>query len=194
MIRINLLPFRTARKKENIRRQLSVGLLLIFFVTLALVYYNLVLNNKISTLDSQIQDTKKQVETYRRDAKKVDEIKKKLANLEKKTNVINNLELNREWPVRLLETMTVAIVPKRMWFTRFSSKGDKIVIDGVALDNKTVADFMTRLEATGLFSSVNLNNLQRKKIGKMPNLKGYTITCKRAPLKKAAPANKAKKK
>ena len=194
MIRINLLPFRTARKKENIRRQLSMALLMLFFISLALVYYNLVLNNRISTLDNQIQDTKKQVETYRRDAKKVDDIKKKLANLEKKTNVINNLELNREWPVRLLETMTVAIVPKRMWFTRFSSKGDQIIVNGVALDNKTVADFMTRLEGTGLFVSVNLNTLERKKIGKMPNLKGYKITCKRAPLKKAAPAKEAKKK
>ena len=40
MIRINLLPFRAARKKENIRRQVSIFLLSLAFLLIILFYYN----------------------------------------------------------------------------------------------------------------------------------------------------------
>lgn len=38
MIRINLLPYRAAQKKENIRRQISIFLLLLILMTLALFF------------------------------------------------------------------------------------------------------------------------------------------------------------
>ena len=42
--------------------------------------------------------------------------------------------------------------------------GDLVTsINGIALDNKTVADFMVRLEDCGLFKSVDLKTLKRKK-------------------------------
>ena len=59
MIRINLLPFRAARKKENIRRQVSIALLSVFFVILTIIYYQIRLNNKINDLDTKLKDTKK---------------------------------------------------------------------------------------------------------------------------------------
>jgi type IV pilus assembly protein PilN len=189
MIRINLLPFRAARKKENIRRQVSIFLLSLSLVSVALVYYNISLGSKIKNLNNNIKETKKQVATYNKINQEIKEIKKKLGVLKKKTEVIKNLELNRKEPVRLLDTMTNVIIPKRMWLTDFQSKGKTVEIKGIALDNKTVADFMTRLEGAKLFSSVNLKTLQRKSLkGKKLNLKSFKISCKKVS------ANKGKKK
>ena len=70
-----------------------------------------------------------------------------------------------------------------MWFTRMESKGNKVNINGIAMDNKTVADFMVRLEGSGLFKEVDLKTLKRKRVQKS-NLKSFKISCIKAPLKK----------
>ena len=57
MIRINLLPFRTERKKENVRRQMSLFLLSLVLVLLVLFYYNFILNSKIVKLNKMIETT-----------------------------------------------------------------------------------------------------------------------------------------
>ena len=106
MIRINLLPFRAARKKENIRRQVSIVLLSLFFVILVMIYFNLSLKNKIEDLDAKVQNTKKQIALVEKQAKEVDRIKRELDKLKKKIGVIKNLETTRKSSVHLLDNMT----------------------------------------------------------------------------------------
>jgi type IV pilus assembly protein PilN len=197
MIRINLLPFRAARKKENIRRQVSIFLLSLVFLLIVLFYYNFNLNSKIDSLDAKIKDTKAELKKYNKINKEIAQIKKKLNNLKKKMAVMETLEANRFEPTRLLDTMTEVIVPQRMWFTRLESKGKRVNINGIALDNKTVADFMLRLESSGLFREVDLKTLKRKKVRKSP-LKSFKISCIKKPpqktqTKKASVKAKAKK-
>jgi len=201
MIRINLLPFRAARKKENIRRQVSIVLLSIFLVILVMLYFNISLKNKIDALDAKVESTKKQIALVEKQAKEVDRIKKEFDKLKKKIRVIKNLETNRKASVRLLDNMTIMVVEKtsiseldesegkdikpekRLWFTNFSAKGNNINIKGIALDNKTVADFMTRLEVSGIYKNINLRTLKQQKVNKL-KLKSFEITCTRVPLKK----------
>jgi type IV pilus assembly protein PilN len=183
MIRINLLPFRAARKKENIRRQVSIFVLSLVFLMIVLVYYNWSLGGKIDGLDTQIKQTQSELNKYDKINKEIAEIKKKLSNLKKKMAVMDTLESNRFEPTRLLDTMTQAIVPKRMWFTKLTSKGNTVQIAGIALDNKTVADFMVRLEKTGLFSDVDLNTVKQHKLNKS-NLKSFHISCTKAVITK----------
>lgn len=191
MIRINLLPFRAARKKENIRRQVSIFFLSLILITMVLFYYNISLNNKIHELDTRVKDIRNQITKYNIINREIANIKKELDILNKKIDVIINLESNRKEPVRLLDAMTEMVIEKRMWFTRFEAKGEIISIKGIAFDNKTVADFMTRLEGSKLFSSVNLTTLKQEKIQGKINLKSFQIACNKAPLETAA-KNKAK--
>lgn len=180
MIRINLLPFRAARKKENIRRQVSIFLLSLAFLLIILIYYNWSLGNKLDGLNARIKQTNSELKKYDKINQEIAAIKKKLSNLKKKMAIMQSLEANRFEPTRLLDTMTQAIVPKRMWFTNLESKGKKVRIAGIALDNKTVADFMVRLEKTGLFSDVDLNTLKRRKVNKS-NFKSFQISCIKKP-------------
>jgi type IV pilus assembly protein PilN len=191
MIRINLLPFRAARKKENIRRQVSIFFLSLIFITMVLFYYNISLNNKIHELDTRVKDIRNQIAKYNIINKEIANIKKELDILNKKIDVIIDLESNRKEPIRLLDIMTDMVIEKRMWFTRFEVKGEIISIKGIAFDNKTVADFMTSLEGSKLFASVNLTALKQQKIQGKINLKSFQITCNKAPLETAA-KNKAK--
>jgi len=181
MIKVNLLPFRAARKKENIRRQVSIFLLSIIFVALCMYYYNISLNNKLNAYNVKIENIRNEVAKYDKITKEVTDIKNRLDILNKKTGVIKNLELNRKEPVRLLDTMTSMVIPKRMWFTNLEAKEEVVTIKGFALDNKTVADFMTRIEDSKLFDSVNLMTLKQQNYNKNINLKGFVIFCNKIP-------------
>lgn len=191
MIRINLLPFRAARKKENIRRQVSIFFLSIFLVFITLLYYNFYLGGKIKTLKTDIAETKTEVQKYKKITKKIAEIKRKLAILKKKTAVIKKLEKNRFEPVTLMDTMSEKVIDKRMWFTNFKARGNSVVISGVALDEKTIADFMTRLENTGLFASVNLKTI-KKKVIRGSSLRSFQLSCNKPKPKKAKKKSKKK--
>jgi len=193
MIRINLLPFRAARKKENIRRQISIFVLMFALSVVTLIYYNGILNSKITGLETDIKTKKTELATYQKTIKEIQQIKKRLEDLQNKTRIINELNVNREWPLRFLDSINDLIMEKRMWLTSLSLKGGNISIKGIALDNKTVADFMTRLEDSKLYSNINLQTVNQKTILKY-NLKSFDISCQKAePKKAAAEKGKAKK-
>ena len=194
MIRINLLPFRTERKKENVRRQVSLFLLSLVLVLLVLFYYNFSLNSKIGKLNKRIQTTNDELTKYNEINKEIARIKKNLEILRKKMAVIEQLESDRYAPVILLDTMTQVLVSKRMWFTNLSVATTTVKISGIALDEKTVADFMVRLQNSGLFSNVELKSIKRQKV-ENSNLKSFLIVCtKIQPKQPQEPPKKRKSK
>ena len=83
-----------------------------------------------------------------------------------------------------MDTLAQVIIEKRMWFTALDVKADVVNISGVAADDKTVADFMVRLEGSGLFSSVSLKTLKQVEVQKT-SLKSFEISCQKKPLKTA---------
>ena len=206
MIRINLLPYRESRKKESILRQINIFLVVFFIVFISLLYYSIWLGNKIDDLNTKIKNTKILLTQAETQAKKVDQIKNELEKLGHKTDVIKNIEMNRRAPVILLENMTKMVAEKaststldasedrenkpvkRLWFTNFEASGGKINIKGIALDNKTIADFMSRLEESKLYNNVNLKTITQQKVDKL-NLKQFQIDCVRSSLKKPEKKN-----
>ena len=174
MIRINLLPFRAARKKENVRRQISIFLLSFLFLLVVVIYYNVSLNQQINRLKVKNKETTAILETYKQKNLEIAEIKKKLTLLNQKIDVINGLDGSRAEAVLLLESMTQLIIPDRMWFTNFTLKGNKIALKGVALDERTIADFMKNLE--GPYTNVTLKSMQQKTLtGKSLKLKNFSF-------------------
>ena len=156
MIKINLLPYRTARKKENVRRQVSILFSSLFLVFILLVYYNIKLSGQVKEIKSKVETAKTEIAKYEKINNQIKEIKGKLEILNTKMDVIKTLESNRYEPVRLMDAMTSLVVPKRMWFVSLDGRENAVNISGVAIDNQTVADFMTRLERSKLFETVDL--------------------------------------
>ncbi len=174
MIRINLLPFRAARKKENVRRQISIFLLSFVFLLVVVIYYNVNLNQQINRIKVKNEETTAQLAKYNKINKEIASIKKKLTVLNQKVDVINHLDGSRTEAVLLLESMTELIVPDRMWFTSFTLKGNNIALKGVAMDERTISDFMKNLE--GSYANVALKSMRRKTIkGKNVNLKDFSF-------------------
>ncbi|MFH1155036.1 MAG: PilN domain-containing protein [Pseudomonadota bacterium] len=181
MIRINLLPFRAARKKENIRRQVSIFILLIIFACVALYYLTLMVDRDIQRTKDQIANLNQQITLYKEKADRVTQIKRNLDILQTKLELVKNLEAKRREPVRLLEAMTRLVIPQRMWLTNLKSDESGLQLKGIAFDNKTVADFMTRLEGSGMFAGIDLKKLELKKLDKDVQMKAFELVCTALP-------------
>ena len=66
MIRINLLPFRAARKSENIRRQVSLFFLSLILVIIVVGFFQIRLSAKISNLTEKVETTEKELEKMKK--------------------------------------------------------------------------------------------------------------------------------
>ncbi len=192
MIRINLLPYRAARKKENIRVQVNIFIGSVVILLLLVWVFNTFLNGRIDRLKANIVATKAQVAKYEKINKEIAEIKKKLNILERKIKVIESLEADRKLPVENLDSLYNLLVEKRMWYTGLEEKNKTFKVTGIALDNYTVADFMTRIEKSDRFDNVTLKSVKQHTLKeKNLKLKEFEVNFKNKP--KQQKTNEVKK-
>jgi type IV pilus assembly protein PilN len=179
MIKINLLPFRAARRKENIRRQITVYVLSVVLVLLVAGYFFLNLTSTLSALADEKIAQKKELDKYADTIKKIKAIEKKVAEIEEKLSVIKELETNKTGPVRLLDEIAMAIPKDRLWLNSIQEKKGSLSLSGTAMDNDTVALFMTNLEKSPQITSVDLKStkLQYLKAYKL-NVSNFSLQCK----------------
>ncbi len=161
MIKINLLPYRAARKKENVRKQISIFFLTIVLCVLCMIIWGIMLSRQVGVLNENIEGLMTELKKYEVKAAEVDRLTNELSMLTRKVDVIKQLEINRKSPLKFMEVLTDVIVAERMWLTSFHYRDKDFSVQGIAVDNKTVADFMKRLEASPIFTAINLITLNR---------------------------------
>ncbi len=177
MIRINLLPFRAERTKENVRRQVSVFLLSLVLLIVVLVTLNGYLAGQVEQLQDRLDGIRAEIKVYEERARQVEAFKKELEELNKKIDVVNQLKAHRKYPPELLADLTDLVVPGRMQLTRLNFSRTQVSMEGLAMDNETVAVFMRRLERSGRFSSVRLSRSVQQVVQGV-EMKSFQITCR----------------
>ncbi len=187
MIRINLLPFRVARKKENIRKQISIFLLLIFLTIVALIWYTMLINNQILTVREKTRQVNHQILKYKKKADRVAKIKKNLKILKEKLEIVSSLKKQRGKQLILFDSMTDLIVPDRMWLESFKTNENNVTIKGIAFDNPTIAEFMEKLENSPIFDKVDLKTARIKMFKDGVVLKSFELLCTKERLKEEKP-------
>ena len=188
MIKINLLPFRVARQKENIRKQISIFLLFVLLTVVALFWYTQSINKQIVNIKEKTEQINSQIVKYKEKADRVAQIKKDLKILEEKLKIVSSLEKQRKKQLILFDSLTDLVIPTRMWLESLKTNKDSVTIKGIAFDNPTIADFMEKLEQSSLFSTVDLKTAKIKKFKNNVMLKSFELLCK-----KETPKNKQTK-
>ena len=176
MIRINLLPYREKEKKENIQRQIIIisGSLLLFLVIL--ISGHLYLGMTISGLEKKIREADARLVVLNMKVGDIEVFKKDKKELEQKLAVINTLEVNRFFPVRMLDELNMVVPSRDVWLDRVIETGKDLRIEGVARDNGILARFMTNLERAGFVQSVDLVISQEKDVAGV-KLQQFAVTC-----------------
>lgn len=177
MIKINLLPFRIARKKENIRRQISIFFLLILFVLISMFWYIQRLDKENDILKQQTQQITQEITIYKEKADRVTKIKENLKSLDEKLEIVSSLKKEKEKYFNLVKSMSDLVIPERMWLESFKTDPSGLKIAGIAFDNPTIAEFMVKLEKSKLFSRVDLKAAKVKTFKDDMTLKSFELIC-----------------
>lgn len=161
MIRINLV-----RGKRKKRRELNVNVVYVLIPLLVLAgtaYFHTTVTGKIARLNTDIQKANADIERLKKEIGEVEKFKARKAELQKKVDIISNLQTGRIGPVRYLEAISAAI-PEKCWIETLSIQPEKVTLSGVALNNHTIANFMTALGQSGRFRDVVLGAAEQTRV------------------------------
>ncbi|NPU86065.1 MAG: hypothetical protein HPY65_16430 [Syntrophaceae bacterium] len=176
MIRINLLPYVEKKKKEDTKAELFIfaGVLLIFLVILgSLAAY---MSIGISGLETDIAKNEQRLAVLNKIVGEVEMFKADKMQMEKKLSIIQRLEENRLYPVRMLDQFTSLVPVRDIWLDKIAEKGTELTIDGMARDSIAVARFMKSLETASFIKSVDLVFSKKKDLSGHI-LQQFTLKC-----------------
>ena len=194
MIRINLLPFRAARKKENIRRQLMVYGLSVVLLLSIMGYTFFYLTSTLNGLKEDEKRIQDELKTYEQTIKRIAELEKKIKEIRAKLEVIRSLEKNKTGPVHLLDEIALAVPKEKLWLSSMKETKGSLTLTGTAMDNETVALFMTNLENSDYISGVELQSAKLREIKEYKlNVSDFVLDCKTYAFKEKAAPPAAKK-
>ncbi len=164
MIRINLLPVREWRKREEVRQQISIYILSIVLLLCIFLGIGITIQQQIETKQDQLTQLRTQIvklNKIKNDINKINIAKKRI---KERFNIIEKLQANRQTTVKLLDQLITAIPIDRLSLTHITFRNRTLRLNGIALDNHTVALYMKRLEDISMFKTVELLNTKRKNI------------------------------
>jgi len=177
MIRINLLPYRDARRQGQIVQYILVAL-----AALALTIVLVLSSYSWSTLQLvDAQDRLKNVQGENQALKtKIGELskfKEVQAEVQRKLDLVDTLQRGRFRSLESMQGLSVAI-PKNVWLTDVKDSGGTISISGLGESNRAVAAFMRALENQPVFSGVNLKLIKRENKGNVV-MRSFSLTMNR---------------
>jgi type IV pilus assembly protein PilN len=178
MIRINLLPFRVRIRKESVRHFISVYLLSVVLVLVSICYLWIRQTNQISVLDNRLKEVSREADSFAKYEKILQELLRKKEIIETKRRVIQDLQKDRDKLVRILALMSISLPAERVWFEKLLQSGNSITVEGIALSNETIAEFMRNLEVSPYVvrGSINLVHSRLTAMGGM-KLREFRLTC-----------------
>ena len=188
MIRINLLP-----KEEKAQRRVTVdfhpGDLVVpvaIIASAALVILGTTLSQgaRIGGLHKSIADIDSESRAIAPQIEKVNRLAQERAELDLRLGIISKLEKGRTQSVRLMDELA-RCVPDHLWLTLAQQEaGDKLTLEGVTYSNLVVSDFMSRLERSSLFASVELGVAERGQVANKDVVK-FKLSCQITPEERA---------
>ena len=155
MIKINLLPIRASKKKETIRQQVTIMVILLVTVLLVGLGGWIYLRSQISTVKTEITTAEAELAQLKTKIGVIDNLKKLQADVKKKLDVLDRLRRGKTGPASRLATLSDS-TPDKLWLTKYAENGSAVVLSGGAMSEDLIAVFMKTLQASGSFTNVEL--------------------------------------
>lgn len=159
MIKINLLPYREAKRKQMIQSQLIIGGLGIIPSILVILILFFTINAKISNIQQETERIKEDIKKQKVSLEEIKKFKSEKDTLKKKMAVIEKLKKGKFGPVQIIDQLAINL-PGRIWLTKLVQKGMTLAIDGKALDNISISDYMVNLGKSEFFKTVDLDKIK----------------------------------
>lgn len=192
MIRVNLLPHREIRRKQQEKQFLAMcglvaglGAAIWFGVHSYLASQLEEQNGRNAYLEVEIKKLDKQIE-------EIKQLKEQTAALLARKKVVESLQANRSETVHLLDQL-VRQLPDGVYLKRVDQKGQRVTINGIAQSNARVSTLMRNLEASPYLEKPNLIEIKAVTGEKSTRLNEFTLTVGVSRQEAAEPAKAAAK-
>ena len=175
MIKINLLLTRKEKRRVGIRMEFIVLIVSVALLFVSFIIIQSQLDKAKELKLAQISKTKNEIDEQKAQIKEINQAKESQKNFQERLNVINALRKGKSISARLLDEISIA-KPEKMQLESLKKDGTKVGIEGVALDDETVANLMTNLRKSKLFKNVDLivsEQIEQNKI----RLKKFVLSC-----------------
>ena len=160
MIRINLLPGgpkgRAAKPQYDVRAQVLLGIGVILVTLAGCWWYSAALDSELDARQEEKRDKEKQVTQLKERVKQVQDFEKRRKLLEDKNRIIDQLEQSRMGPVKVLDHVSQSLEPLKVWLTKLGVTSDTVELEGKAITNDDVVEFVNNLRRTDYFTGINL--------------------------------------
>jgi type IV pilus assembly protein PilN len=170
MIKINLLPVPEKVREADIRRQVSLGIIVILAVLLIMGLFEMQNRLRLYELRSENENLSQTLAELKREVGDLSKLEREKEDLERRKDTILKLTQNLLGTVMVLDKLVDA-KPDSIYFMSLEQKNPGapweefgLVLKGVALDNEIVAQFMRNLQANPLFTVVDLDYTKSSKV------------------------------
>jgi len=156
MIRINLLPIKQIKKRARLRKEFFgfvAAFLLVLFALGVIFQWQA---SSIAGLQTTIAHLNKKKASYDKLIKEIADLQKTKEMLDAKVEAIKQLKTNSSVAVHLIDEVALRTPQNRMWLTALSQNANSISLQGVALDNATIAQYMQSMDSSAYFRNAEL--------------------------------------
>jgi type IV pilus assembly protein PilN len=164
MIQINLLPVRVKKRKEHARQFVSVFFLSIFLLLAGVGYLWISKENEIEASNRKLAVVKDEVAKYAKFEAALQQLTKRKELVDKKRQIITELQRDRDAVVRVLALLAIQVPPEKMWFEKVSQTGNGMTVEGVALSNEAIVEFMRNLESSPYVEKGSINLVHSRQL------------------------------
>jgi len=116
MIKINLLPYRAERIKQQITDHIIVVCLSFIPVIIVIIISFSIISLKISSTTGEITKTVEDIKRQQATVEKIKSFKNTKDALLKKLDIIKTLQKNKSGPVHIMDQLSVNL-PGKLWLT-----------------------------------------------------------------------------
>jgi len=158
MIKINLLggPRQKKGKKGfEMHSQLILGSAVLAISIVVVGYIWILLDEKISSMEDQKVKLTQDLETLKKQVQEVENYERDKKDFEEKISIIQKLRKNQSGPVHLLDEVS-KMLPERVWVLNMSEQNGSVELEGKAITNAEIVDFISNLKRSAYFRDIQL--------------------------------------
>lgn len=171
MIQINLLPQRGKRRKVSVHQ---IFLAYVASVALTLIIIGIIWllqKYEIEGVQTRLARVEEEVRQYAQYEALDQDVTKKKQLIDKKLEIIASLKQDRDTLVRLMALLSVDVPAEKIWLERLAQSGNSMTLNGVAMNNEAIAEFMRNLESSDYIVKGTVNLARSKQITIPPGKK-----------------------
>lgn len=170
MTRINLLPWREQRRKDQLNQLLRIGVLCAIFAGIVVGYAHFYMLGLIDDQHARNNFLKNEISAVEKQIEKIRDLEKTKNNLLARMSVIQQLQRDRPQVVRVFDEV-VRVVPDGVHLDTATQIGGRMWLKGEAQSNAQVSILMRNIESSEWLTNPSLLVIEAKGAAKAGTVK-----------------------